>query len=123
MATESPLIRDGAQCVAAADLSDAQFKAVKLTGARSLNLASTGGEGIYGILQNKPQEGEVTDAGIFGITKALAGAAFDAGALLQTDNTARLITKTSTNVVVAIALEAATAAGQIATVKLVPVAG
>ena len=123
MATESPMISDGANTTAAADLSAKQFYAAKLTAARSVNLASTGGEAIYGILQNKPVSGEVADLAIFGVCKAAAGAAFSAGAALMTDTTGRLITQTSTNATVGVALEAATVAGQIVTVKIIPTAG
>jgi hypothetical protein len=123
MATESPLIHDGSQTTAAADLSSSQFYCVKITAARAVNLASSGGEAIYGVLQNKPTSGQAADVGIFGITKAAAGAAFSAGAYLMTDATARLITATSTNHRVAQALEAATAAGQLITVAVGPNSG
>jgi hypothetical protein len=87
MATESPLIHDGAQTVAAANYGNAaglpgengsgQFLAVALSQAvdRTVVLASVAGQQIYGILQNKPAAGEVADVGIFGVTKAQVGAA------------------------------------------------
>lgn len=87
MATESPLIRDGAQTVAAANYGNTQslagpsgsgqFLAVALSSAvdRTSVLASVQGQQIYGILQNKPAAGEAADVGIFGITKAVVGAA------------------------------------------------
>jgi len=119
MATEGPLFHDGAQTTAASgDLAASQFYAVKLTGARVVDLASAGGEPIYGILQNTPLAGQAADIGILGVSKAAAGAAFAAGAQLMTDTTGRLITATSTNHRVAVALEAAGAAGQIVTVAL-----
>jgi hypothetical protein len=118
MATESPLIHDGSQTQAAADLSGSQFYCVKITAARATNLASTGGEVVYGILQNKPTAGQPSDVGLFGVSKAAAGAAFAAGALLMSDTTGRLITWTATHHCAAIALEAATAAGQLITVVL-----
>lgn len=123
MATESPLINDGNNTTAAADLSTKQFYAVKLTAARAVNLASANTDSIYGILQNKPKSGEAADVGIFGISKAVAGAAISAGAALMSDTAGKLITQTSTNPKVAIALEAAGAADQIITVKIIPVAG
>lgn len=109
MATESPLIHDGSQTTAAADLSAKQFYAVKITAARAVNLASTGGEGIYGILQNKPPSGEAADVGLIGVTKAIAGGTIAAGDLLMTDTAGKLITATSTNHAVGQALEAAVA--------------
>ena len=120
MATEGPLFHDGSQTTAAADLSSSQFYAVKITAARQVNLASTGGEAIYGILQNKPLSGQAADVGIFGISKAVAGAAFSAGAALMTDTSGRLITQTGSTHRIAVAIEAATAAGQLITVAVVP---
>jgi hypothetical protein len=125
MATESPLLHDGSQTTAAADLSAAanQYKAVKLVGARSVNLDSTGGVAIYGILQNLPSAGDAADVGIFGVSKAKIGAAgCAAGDSLMTDNTSAFTTKTSTNVVVAVALEAG-ASGDIISVKIIPTPG
>lgn len=116
MATESPLIHDGSQTTAAADLSGNQFYVVKITGSRLVNLASTGGEIAYGILQNKPTSGAAADIGILGVSKAAAGAAFAAGAQLMSDSTGRLITRTGSLHMIAQAIEAATAAGQLITV-------
>ena len=122
MATESPQISDGSQVTAAADLSAKQFYCVKLTAARAVNLSGAG-DASYGILQNKPISGEVCDVALFGISKAVAGAATTAGGPLMIDSSGRVIDKTSTNTVVAMGLEAATATGQIITVKIVPTAG
>jgi Uncharacterized conserved protein (DUF2190) len=119
MATESPLIHDGGQTQAAADLSANQFYVVTITGARLVNLQTTGGGAAYGILQNKPTLGQAADVGILGVSKAAAGAAFAAGAGLMTDTTGRLIAISgTTNRRVATAIEAATAAGQLITVAL-----
>lgn len=123
MATEGPMIRDGAQCAAAADLSTSQYYAVKITAARAVNLANTGGEVAYGILQNKPTLGQPADVCFLGVTKAAAGAAFAAGAQLMTDATGRMITRTSANHCVALAIEAATVAGQLITVVIGPNGG
>lgn len=121
MATESPLIHDGSQTTAAADLSAKQFYCVKLTTTgRAVNLASTGGEQVYGVLQNKPTSGQAADVGILGISKAIAGNTVTAADQLMTDTSGRLITATSTNHRVAVALEAATATGQIITVAILP---
>jgi hypothetical protein len=126
MATDSPLIHDGSHTTAAADLSAAtnQFRAVKLTAAQAVNLASTGGEAIYGILQNTPASGQPADVGIFGISKALIGVGgVTAGDTLQTETaTGKLITKSSTNTVVGIALTT-NAAGELCTIKVIPTAG
>lgn len=88
MASESPLIHDGAQTVAAANYynpgsalagpgGSGQFLAVAISASanRTSVLASAAGQKIYGILQNKPVAGEVCDVGIFGVTKAMVGSA------------------------------------------------
>jgi len=127
MATEGPLIHDGSQTVADASLTGAaaqQFLAVKATGSRTTGLAAAGGEAITGILQNTPSLGQAVDIGILGITKAQIGT----GGVTADDQlmvevtTSKLVTKTSTNVVVGIAIETA-AAGTIGTVRLVAPAG
>lgn len=129
MATEAPLISIGSQCTAAADLSgttttlagpngSGQYLAVKITASRSVNLANAGGEAVIGILQNTPALGQAAEIGFVGCSKAVAGAAIAAGAELMTDTSARLITATSTNHRVALALESASAAGQLISVVL-----
>ncbi len=129
MATESPLIHDGSQTTAATDMSTAgglagtsssgQFLAVKITAARSVNVANSGGEQIYGILQNRPQSGQAADIGILGVTKAIAGAVVTGGNFLMTDTSGRLIPVTSTNHRIAVAIEGASATGTVFTVGLV----
>lgn len=130
MATESPLIHDGAQTTAHVDMSktaslagpssSGQFLAVKLNGARIIDIATSGGEAVYGILQNTPKAGEVADVGIMGVTKAVAGAVCTGGNNLMTDTSGRLIPATGTNHRVATAIESAAATGVIFTVALVP---
>jgi hypothetical protein len=120
MATESPLIHDGSQTTAAVDLSANQFYIVKITAARQVNLTAAVGDVAYGILQNKPTLGQAADVGILGVTKAVAGAAISAAARLTSDTSGRVITAASTNQRLGVALEAATAAGQLITIALVP---
>lgn len=91
MATESPLIHDGAQCTAFANYynpavpllgvgGSAQFLAVSLQAARVVQIATGPTAGpIYGILQNTPMATEAADVGISGISKAVAGAAVTFG--------------------------------------------
>lgn len=123
MATEGPLIHDGSQTTAAADLSLKQFFCVKITGPHAVNLASAGGEPIYGILQNNPTSGLVADVGFLGVSKAIIGAAVTAGDYLMTDTSGRLITVTGVNKRVAQALETGAVAGQLITVMLGPNSG
>lgn len=128
MATESPLIHDGSNTTASADLStglsgagsSGQFLAVKISGSRTVGLASSGGELIYGILQNKPATGQAADVGILGITKAVAGAVVTAGNMLMTDTSGRMVPATGTNYRIAQAIEGAAATGTVFTIAIVP---
>jgi hypothetical protein len=140
MATEAPLIRDGAQCQAAANYwnpsttlyganGSGQFLAVFLSAARTVTIASNDATvPIYGILQNTPDIGQAADVGLFGITKAVSGAAISAGVQVMLDTgtaSGRLITWSAGthNIVVGYALEAAGAANALFTIFLVPAGG
>jgi hypothetical protein len=143
MATEGFLLRDGGQCQAAANYwnpatklfgqaGSGQFLAVTLTPARTVTLATAGASttAIYGILQNSPDQGQAADVGLFGISKAVAGAvpgAIVGGSPLMLDGTNAgtliLWVTGSHNLVVGFALEAASAANQIFTVYLTPQGG
>ena len=134
MATEGPLRHDGSQTTANSDmsgpspgtgsnlsgqLSSGQFLAVKIVGSRLVDLATSGGEAIYGIVQNKPATGQAADVGIGDITKAVAGGVVTAGNFLMTNTSAQLIVATGTNNRVAQAIESAVT-GAIFTVAIVP---
>ena len=115
MATESPLIRDGAQNTLST-LQDArnstltgttlagpngsgQYLVVTLSTtnvARTVTIASTlagaaAGStlaAVYGVLQNKPRGGEAADVGIFGVTKVVSGSSsIVAGSVLGISST------------------------------------
>src|SRR6266403_2095441 len=128
MATESPLIKDGSQTVAATDMSNTgglagpsssgQFLAVKISAARSVSVC-TAGDWCYGILQNKPTSGQAADVGILGVSKAVAGAVCTGGNFLMADGSGRLIPFTGANRRVAVAIEGAAATSVIFTVALV----
>lgn len=64
--------------VAGADLSTHQFKAVKLSAAKTVVLAGLG-EAAIGVLQNKPGNGESATVRVYGVTKIKAGGAIAAG--------------------------------------------
>lgn len=120
MATSGSQLIDGGNRVAAVDLSAAQYLAVKQTTTpRQVNLASTGGEAIAGILQNTPGANQAASIVQRGIARAVIGAGgVTAGDQLQTEaTTGKLITKVSTNVVVGVAIETV-AAGGVATVDI-----
>ena len=126
MATEGSNIRDGSNFVAAANYASGaglsgpntsgQFLGMYISASRTLTVDATGGQVIYGVLQNSPASGGACEVVIFGTTKAVAGAAFAVGADLMTDSSGRFITATSTNRRCAIAIVAATGSGQIITV-------
>jgi hypothetical protein len=77
----------------------------------------------YGILQNKPNTGEVANVCIFGVCPAIIGADVTAGGDLVSDKAGNLIDQTSTNPKVAMALEDGSADDQIISVKIIPTPG
>ena len=100
MATEGPLIHDGAQCTAAANYynpssaldgpnGSGQFLFVYVSAARVVTVQTSSGGAVYGILQNTPASGQAADVGIMGISKVVAGAAITAGANLMCDTAGR----------------------------------
>ena len=120
MATSGEQLTDGGNRVAAVDLSAKQYFAVKQTNvSRQVNLASVGGEAIAGLLHNSPISGGVAIVVQRGICKAQIGTGgVAAGDQLMTEaGTGKLVTKTATNVVVGVAIEAC-AAGAVGTVDL-----
>jgi len=120
MTTEAPLMKDGAQCQAAANYwnpasplygpqGSGQFLIVYLSGPRTLTLQTVAGAVSYGVLQNAPAQGQACDVAINGITKVVVGAAVTAGQELQSDTNGRAITFSSGRKV-GMALESATGA-------------
>lgn len=76
--------------VAAADLSAAQFRAVKVNSSGQAALAAAG-EFAIGILQNKPTAGQTATVVTVGpISKAVAGGSITAGALVASDASGKL---------------------------------
>lgn len=107
---------------AAADLSNFQYRAVRMTGAQQVNVASLNtAKTAVGILLNKPQAaGRAADVAIGGVTKAYAGAAVTAADLLTHDASGYVITATSGTMVLGRALETAGAIGDAISVILHP---
>lgn len=105
--------------LAGADLSGSQYKFVKMSGATVI-LAAVAGEKILGVTTQKPVSGDVAEVVVEASAVPIqAGAAFAAGAYLMTDATGRAITAATTgSTIVGQALEAATAAGDIVTMRL-----
>lgn len=76
--------------VAAADLSAAQFRAVKVNSSGQVALAAAG-EFAIGILQNKPTAGQTATVVTVGpVSKAVAGGSITAGALVAADASGKL---------------------------------
>ena len=125
MTTTGTGLEEGGNLVANSDLSASQYLAVKQTSTdRAVDLASTGGEAITGILQNTPKAGESAIVKYIGYTPAIAGTGgWTAGGALMTEaSTGKLIAQTSTNAKVAVAVEAANA-GEQGLVRIVPTPG
>jgi hypothetical protein len=97
---------------ASGDLSAAQFKFTDVDSNGRLVIPTIQGQRALGVLQDKPNAlGIQGEMGVVSqITKLRAGAAFNAGAELMSDSSGRAITATGSGLVIAIALEAATAA-------------
>lgn len=103
---------------AGADLSALQFRAIKVsTAADNTALQAGAGENAIGVLQDKPTSGNVGQIDILGVTKAEYGASVTRGAKLMSNASGQLITATSTNHVVAEALESG-ASGEVHNVLL-----
>lgn len=96
MSFEIPKFRLGV-LKANADLSAKQFFGVKLVnsgGVAAIALAGAG-EAAIGLLQNKPEAGQVCEVGVDGVEQGIAGAAITAGAPVTTDADGKLVTATA----------------------------
>jgi hypothetical protein len=137
MATEGPLFHDGAQCTSSANYAgtslggssflgvgtSAQFLVVSISAARVVTICTGPTAVPYGILQNTPLATDAADVGIFGITKAVAGAAITAGTLLQAGTAGTLgqvVPWVTTNFRLGVAIEAASGQGVVFTMFLFP---
>lgn len=107
---------------ASVDLSADQYHFAAISGTGTVGLCGAGATAI-GVIQNKPVSGDAVELDCDGVTKVVAGAAITPGteARVMSDSTGRAITAATTgSKILGIALEAATAAGQLIAVKLVP---
>lgn len=109
--------------VAGADLSTHQFKPVAMGTDGRVVLAVDGALAI-GILQNKPLANEACEIEMDGISKAVFGASLsNAGTVLTpAATTGKLVAATSGDFPCAIQLEPGLADGDIAAVKVLPIA-
>lgn len=108
--------------LASADLSASQFCFVDLDNNGNLVLPAAGAAAV-GVLQDKPnglgQAAELVPTGDGAVSKAVAGAALNAGAQVMVTTAGQVITATTGNFVVGRALGAAAASGQLIAVLLV----
>jgi hypothetical protein len=100
-----------------------QYCFVKLTGAKTVGLCTAATNELpIGVLQNKPQAtGAAATVGIHGVTKAICGAAVNAGDALKLDSSGRVITATlgtDAALYVGVCITSTTAINQVATVLL-----
>lgn len=107
--------------LAAADLVEPKGIGLKLTDS-GVSLPTAGGD-IAGIAiisnPDSVKAGERVDVQVKDIGLAKAGAAFNAGALLAVDATGKFVAATSGQLMIARALEAANAAGDLVKVQLI----
>lgn len=109
--------------LAGADLSSAQYKVVKLAStANEVVLVAATSTLAIGILQNDPVDGAPADVCVSGVCKAVAGPTDVAyGDVLGYDSTSRVADHSTDNQpILARALEASSAAGDIIRVQAFP---
>jgi hypothetical protein len=96
-----------------------QFLAVILSTVADLTvlLATSATAPIFGILRNKPVSGVAADVQINGVCKAIYGGTVVRAGLLMINGSGQFIAATSTNAVVAMAMESG-ASGEVHTVRL-----
>ena len=105
---------------ASATLAAKQYYAVKLAStAGEVAVCSSGTDVVIGLVQNDPAAGEAADVAALGVALGYASTAITRGTALATNTTGQLETTSTDNYqVIGIALEAATAAGDIIRVLL-----
>ena len=70
----------------------AQYRFVKITGAKQCGLATAAADLVVGVIQNKPQvAGQAGTVAIRGVTQVLTGGAFNPGDKIDTDSTGRAV--------------------------------
>jgi putative effector of murein hydrolase len=85
----------------------------------AIQVASTSGQAIVGILQNNPQLAEAAQVMVHGVSKAVIGAAITSiGTILTTNASGQLINAASGNFGVAKSLQAGASSGQVIAVLL-----
>jgi hypothetical protein len=96
----------------------AQYRFVKVTGAKQCGLATAVADHVVGVAQNKPQvAGQAVTVAIRGISQVLSGGVFIPGDLIDTDATGRAV-KSGAGAGIGIAIEASGGANQLSSVLL-----
>lgn len=98
-----------------------QYHFVKVTGAATVGVVSGVTDEVVGVLQNKPQNtGAAATVAIRGVSKVTADAAIAAGAVVYTSADGQVTSDSATGTAtrVGIALQAASAAGELIPVLL-----
>jgi hypothetical protein len=98
---------------AAADLSSYQYYAMKVSAAETCNVQTSQGGVIVGVLQNTPEINEAGTVAISGVSFVVAKSAITVGDNLTNNADGSFETAASGDYIHGIALEAATAAGDI----------
>lgn len=106
MAFEGPGKTDLGNHVAGADLRSHQYKFVKLNSTGKVVLCDTAGERAFGILENKPRNGQSARVRVEGVSKVLVAASqtITHGTRLTTDANGRAAAAATGNNVLGIAL-------------------
>jgi len=118
MATEKYLL-DYGRLKAAGDYSTKQFYIVKLDSTAEQFVLCGADEVAFGVLQDKPTSGKVGLIRIEGTSKVVASGAISYGAKVYSDANGKA-TATGTTNPIGIALEDASANGDIIEVRLIP---
>ena len=110
MATEQLVADNTVSLPANGDLSANQFKAVDINSSGNVVLASSAGQRVIGVQQNKPSAaGQGTAVAVAGITKMLSSGTIAAGALVTTTNAGLAVTAASGNFILGRAVTGASA--------------
>jgi hypothetical protein len=105
---------------AAGDLSGQQYRFVKMSGTQC-TVATGATDKTVGVLQNRPDAAtRAATVLVSGVTKAVAGAAITAGAVLYIDASGRVTSTQASNTAVGVALSTVSNVGDLVTVLLRP---
>lgn len=102
------------------DLSDAQFRALKLDSNGNVVKAGAATDIVVGILQDKPGQGQAANVMTFGISKVVASGAISIGALLTASTGGKAAAAADGDRAFGIALESTSGADQVFAALIMP---